>query len=71
MDGVCGIDNAVVIGLPALFDRGTIDMVTGLWAVNYATTAALEETLHCKDRSAQFSALRTNVPSVGDFQHEP
>jgi hypothetical protein len=67
-DGVCGIDSAVIIGLPALFDCGTIDMATGIKAVDYATTAALEEALMCKDRSAQFANLRANVPSVGDFQ---
>jgi dienelactone hydrolase len=67
-DGVCGIDSAVIIGLPALFDCGTIDMATGIKAVDYATTAALEEALMCKDRNAQFASLRTNVPSVGDFR---
>jgi dienelactone hydrolase len=67
-DGVCGIDSAVIIGLPALFDCGTIDMATGIKAVDYATTAALEEALMCKDRRAQFASLRSNVPSVGDFQ---
>jgi dienelactone hydrolase len=67
-DGVCGIDSAVIIGLPALFDCGTIDMTTGIKAVDYATTAALEEALMCKDRSAQFASLKANVPSVGDFQ---
>ena len=66
--GVCGIDSAVIIGLPALFDCGTIDMATGIQAVGYATTAALEEALMCKDRSAQFASLRANVPSIGDFQ---
>ncbi|HMI89149.1 MAG TPA: hypothetical protein VK550_33955 [Polyangiaceae bacterium] len=67
-DGVCGINSAVIIGLPALFDCGTIDMTLGITAVNYASTAALEEALMCKDRSAQFASLKTNVPSVGDFQ---
>jgi hypothetical protein len=67
-DGVCGIDSAVIIGLPALFDCGTIDMSTGIQAVNYASTAALEEALMCKDRSLQFANLAANVPSIGDFQ---
>jgi len=67
-DGVCGINSAVIIGLPALFDCGTIDMVSGIKAVDYASTAALEEALMCKDRSAQFASLKANVPSVGDFQ---
>ena len=66
--GVCGIDSAVIIGLPALFDCGTIDMATGIQAVDYATTAALEEALMCKNRSAQFASMRANVPSIGDFQ---
>jgi dienelactone hydrolase len=66
--GVCGIDSAVIIGLPALFDCGTIDMATGIKAVDYASTAALEEALMCKDRSAQFASMKANVPSIGDFQ---
>jgi hypothetical protein len=70
-DGVCGIDTAVIIGLPALFDCGTIDWKEGVKAVNYASTAALEETLHCRDRSAQFSNMQTALGSIGDFQHEP
>jgi pimeloyl-ACP methyl ester carboxylesterase len=65
---VCGIDNAVLIGLPALFDCGTIDWQVGVKDVTYASTAALEETLMCKDRSAQFSSLKTNNPTVGEFQ---
>jgi dienelactone hydrolase len=67
-DGVCGINSAVIIGLPALFDCGTIDMATGIKAVNYASTAALEEVLMCKDRSAQFANIRTTIPSISDFQ---
>jgi dienelactone hydrolase len=69
-DGVCGIDTAVIIGLPALFDCGSIDWMDGVKAVNYATTAALEETLLCKDRSAQFDQLGSN-PLIGDYQHAP
>jgi hypothetical protein len=65
---VCGIDNAVLIGLPALFDCGTIDWKVGVGDVTYATTAALEETLMCKDRSAQFASMKANLPDVGDFQ---
>jgi hypothetical protein len=68
-DGVCGVDSAVIIGLPALFDCGTIDWKVGVEAVNYATAAALEETLLCQDRSAQFASLQKNLPQVGDF-HE-
>lgn len=69
-DGVCGIDSAVIIGLPALFDCGTIDWKVGVEAVNYVTTAALEETLHCRDRSKQFATLKANLPQVGDFREE-
>jgi hypothetical protein len=68
---VCGINNAVIIGLPALFDCGTIDMVTGNEAVMYASTAALEETLYCRDRSAQFASMQTTIPEITDFQHVP
>jgi hypothetical protein len=71
LDGVCGINTAVIIGLPALFDCGTIDYVTGNEAVMYPTTAALEETLYCRDRSAQFASMTTNVPEINDFQHAP
>ncbi len=39
--------------------------------VAYATTAALEETLHCTNRDAAFSALKTKYPQVSDFQHTP
>jgi dienelactone hydrolase len=67
-DGVCGINSAVIIGLPALFDCGTIDMTVGIKAVDYASTAALEEALMCKDRTSQFASLKANVPSIGDFQ---
>jgi hypothetical protein len=68
-DGVCGINSAVIIGLPAIFDCGTIDMATGINAVNYASTAALEEALMCKDRSAQFANMKTSIPNITDF-HE-
>jgi dienelactone hydrolase len=70
-DGVCGVNTAVIIGLPALFDCGTIDMAVGIAAVNYASTAALEETLHCKDRSAQFASLQAQLPQVGEFHQTP
>lgn len=63
---VCGVGL-----LAALFDCGTVDPVAGTQAVNYATTAALEETLHCVDRSQQFSQLVSSHPLVGDFQHSP
>jgi len=39
--------------------------------VNYATTAALEETLHCINRDAAFTALKTKFTQVSDFEHTP
>ena len=68
MDGVCGISSAVIIGLPTLFDCGTIDWIEGLRAVNYATTAQLEETLHCMDRSQAFQDMQSKYPSIGTFE---
>ena len=67
-DGVCGISSAVIIGLPALFDCGTIDMPTGVRDVTYASTAALEETLLCRDRSPQFASMRVRLPTIGEFR---
>jgi hypothetical protein len=67
-DGVCGVTSAANgIGLAALSDCGTIDWKVGVEAVNYATAAALEETLLCQDRSKQFALLKTNLPVVGEF----
>jgi hypothetical protein len=68
MDGICGVDGAVIIGLPALFDCGTLDWKKGVDAVNYVSTAALEETLQCRDRTAQFAAMQQNVPELGDWR---
>ncbi|HEX7668972.1 MAG TPA: hypothetical protein VF395_05295 [Polyangiaceae bacterium] len=67
---ICGVDSVAVFGLPRLFDCGAtgFDWQAGVKDVNYATTAALEETLMCKDRSAAFANLKTALPTVGDFQ---
>ncbi len=70
-DKVCGIGSAAIIGLPTLFDCGTATLADSVKAVDYASTAALEETLHCQDRSKQFTNLKTALPVVGDFQHSP
>jgi dienelactone hydrolase len=70
-DGVCGIDTAVIIGLPALFDCGMIDLKKGLDAVIYPTTAALEETLHCMDRTKAWADMRMKLPQIGEFEHTP
>ncbi|MFT3924425.1 MAG: hypothetical protein QM778_17945 [Myxococcales bacterium] len=66
-DGVCGIGSAVIIGLPYLFDCGSLEMKSGLDATNYATTAVLEETLHCKNRDTTFAKLKERLPQVGEF----
>jgi hypothetical protein len=73
LDEVCGVDTAVIIGLPALFDCGVegFDWQKGVEAVNYASTAALEETLQCKDRDAAFETMQAAVPLIGDYRHDP
>jgi dienelactone hydrolase len=71
LDGVCGIDQAALIGIPKIFDCGTIAMPVGVNAVNYVTTAALEETLHCQDRTKQFADMQAKVPVITDYRHAP
>jgi hypothetical protein len=68
LDGVCAIDNAVFIGLPALFDCGRLAWDRGNEVVWHATTLALEESLHCMDRSARISTLESDVPEIGDLR---
>jgi dienelactone hydrolase len=67
--GVCG--GATVAFLATIAQCGSIDPKVGSLITNYVTTAALEETLHCVNRDAAFSALQTKFPQVGDFQHDP
>jgi dienelactone hydrolase len=62
---VCGAASLTALGLA---DCGTIDHVKGTKIVNDVTTGALEETLHCLDRSAALSGLKTRYLDVGDFQ---
>ena len=65
--GVCGASTVA-----NLAKCGTVSPVTaGPQITNYVTTAALEETLHCLDRSAAFNALKTKFSQVGQFQHAP
>jgi dienelactone hydrolase len=64
-NGVCGV--GFVIGL-GLFDCGTVDRVKATTIVNDATAAALEETLHCMDRTTRLASLKSRYPLVGDFQ---
>lgn len=61
--GVCG-----ALILSGLAQCGGDPMATEVSPsiVNYATTAALEETLHCKNRDAAFNALRTKFPQVSE-----
>lgn len=61
--GVCGLSI-----LPSLFDCGTVDRETGVKAVNDLSTAVLEETLHCQDRAATISAIKSREAVVGDFK---
>jgi hypothetical protein len=70
MDGVCGMDVAVlnILPLPSLNDCGTVGTDQAIRATTYATTAVLEETLHCADRTAQLANMRSAVPEIGDFQ---
>jgi dienelactone hydrolase len=64
---VCSNISAAVL----LFKCGTMDGPTGTRITNYATTAALEETLHCQDRTQVFANIKTMFPAIGDFQQTP
>ncbi len=65
--GVCGVGL-----LDALAKCGTLSPPTiGPAIVNYATTAALEETLHCQDRASAFSMLQSKYSEVGTYMHSP
>jgi predicted dienelactone hydrolase len=65
--GICGASL-----LAALAKCGNLSPPTvGPKIVNYVTTAALEETLHCTNRDAAFSALLSKFSQVGDFDHTP
>jgi hypothetical protein len=64
---VCGINF-----LDSLAHCGHVMPVTaGPTITNFATTAALEETLHCQNRDAQFNGFKAMFTQVGDFQHKP
>jgi dienelactone hydrolase len=69
----CAVDSVAIIGLPALFDCGAADFdwQIGMKDVDYATTAALEETLMCQDRKAAFANLKTALTTIGDFKEAP
>jgi hypothetical protein len=65
---VCGA--GTLAGL-AKCGTGLSPSSVGPQITNYVTTAALEETLHCMDRSAAFNGLKAKYSQVGDFQHMP
>ncbi len=66
---VCGGAGISVLNL--LFKCGTIDPNLSIKITNYVTTAALEETLHCQDRTQLFANLKTTFSQIGDYQHVP
>jgi hypothetical protein len=53
----------------ALFDCDDTYLAdpTGWQIVEYVTSAALEETLHCSQAGANFTDLREKFPDVGEF----
>jgi predicted dienelactone hydrolase len=58
--------------LAGLAQCGTMpDPTKGPAITKYVSVAALEETLHCQDRSAAFKSLRTRYPEVSDFMESP
>jgi predicted esterase len=66
---VCG--GVGIQTLVLLFKCGTMDGPLGTQITNYATSATLEETLHCQDRTQLFANLKTKFPAIGDYQHAP
>jgi hypothetical protein len=63
--GICGTSFAA--GLWDC-DDSYVSQDLGTEMVNYATTAALEETLHCRDRDAAFAQLRSLFPEIGALE---
>jgi hypothetical protein len=64
-NGVCGTALLNALGLA---DCGTVERAAGTEIVDYATTAALEETLLCQDRGQVFSQLKQRYSLVDDFR---
>lgn len=64
---VCGAQFA-----SALFDCDAAYLAddTGWSIVQYVTSAALEETLHCSSAGANFTGLTDKFPDVGEFKAE-
>jgi hypothetical protein len=57
-----------VSDLESLNDCGTTDWKKGVDITSDITTGVLEETLHCQDRAAVISAIKSRHPEVGDFR---
>ena len=53
----CGTDAAATAASPKIVD--------------YATTAAVEETLLCRDRTAAFADITNKFPEIGEYLHTP
>jgi hypothetical protein len=66
--GVCGADILSVLAQCGGDPQAT--PVSPL-IVNYASTAALEETLQCKNRDAAWGALQAKFPQISEFLHTP
>ena len=64
-------DTVVGISHAALADAPFQHLVADCSDPSAATTAVLEETLHCQDRSAAFDMLQTKFSAVGEFMHMP
>lgn len=54
--------------LQSLNDCGTLDWKKGVDITSDITTGVLEETLHCQDRAAVISAIKSRHAEVGDFR---
>ena len=73
---VCAVSE--VAGVLWDCSKSYLDEATGNGIMNYATTSALEETLHCQDRTSQWAGLTTRFPEVApdsgmplQFTHSP
>ncbi len=66
-NGVCGAQFA---GVLFQCSPELIADATGWEIIDYATSAALEETLHCSSAGDNFAALQATYPEVSEFQQE-
>jgi fermentation-respiration switch protein FrsA (DUF1100 family) len=51
-------------------DEAYLDDETAWAIINYATAAALEEVLHCRDGGQRFAALIDRFPDVSELREE-